>query len=580
MPNLSLTNYDPRIAELQRQQKLAELLQTQSQQPIQIQSYKGIQAPISPLEGLAKVLQAYASASKGKKLAKEEGDIQTGQRTEAMDTLKRLTSPTQSDLTTMPAPSGPLEGNQGLLAALKGRMGLSPPPAAPSMPPPPQMAPAPPPQAMAPPPPQPSPEGITPAGPPQMAVDPNPQLRTTPEGPPVSHATSPQDRQQMALEAMVSGNPYLKDIAPTLYAQAAKEVETARMAAAMNSTGLPADLQAAFRRHVAGGDLKGAMALVDKASEPRVIGGQLVQRNLETGKYDTLLDTKDKWEQVDLPKDVQAMTQPGTIVLKSSNGDIKTIKLSDAESAAKMAQDLHKIGIQQGPAWANVAINRERENRMSAASANGGGADWQEAINQAVGDGRLDLKGINSRNAPIIGRALLANPGMSAIQLHAVANVTANPAYQQRAKALEALPDSLKMVEEAGSKLNFSDFKPLGTAQAVMKDVTNDPDFRNYMAKRNDALQRLAYAMRGVGMSDNAVNMELKAAPEAMSPRGFKAWYSGQMEMVNKQLEHQAVFGVGQGGKAAPPAAPAQAGPYADPGKEARYQAWLKSRGH
>jgi hypothetical protein len=57
-------DYNTRLAAIQRNEKLAQIMQQQAFQPIDIQSYQGIQAPISPLSGLAKVLQAYMG-SKG-----------------------------------------------------------------------------------------------------------------------------------------------------------------------------------------------------------------------------------------------------------------------------------------------------------------------------------------------------------------------------------------------------------------------------------------------------------------------------------------------------------------------------------
>jgi hypothetical protein len=55
-------DYNTRLAAIQRNEKLAQIMQLQAFQPIDVQSYNGIQAPISPLSGLAKVLQAYMGA--------------------------------------------------------------------------------------------------------------------------------------------------------------------------------------------------------------------------------------------------------------------------------------------------------------------------------------------------------------------------------------------------------------------------------------------------------------------------------------------------------------------------------------
>lgn len=51
--------YQLQQQDLDRRQKMAEILQQQSFEPIQAGSYQGIQAPISPVQGLAKVLQMY-----------------------------------------------------------------------------------------------------------------------------------------------------------------------------------------------------------------------------------------------------------------------------------------------------------------------------------------------------------------------------------------------------------------------------------------------------------------------------------------------------------------------------------------
>ena len=51
--------YQLQQQELDRRQKIAEILQQQAFEPVQAGSYQGIQAPISPVQGLAKVLQMY-----------------------------------------------------------------------------------------------------------------------------------------------------------------------------------------------------------------------------------------------------------------------------------------------------------------------------------------------------------------------------------------------------------------------------------------------------------------------------------------------------------------------------------------
>lgn len=61
--------YDSELAAIARREKMAQIMQQQALQPLEINSYQGIQAPISPLQGIAKVLQMYAGMT-----ASDRGD--------------------------------------------------------------------------------------------------------------------------------------------------------------------------------------------------------------------------------------------------------------------------------------------------------------------------------------------------------------------------------------------------------------------------------------------------------------------------------------------------------------------------
>jgi len=72
-------NTDPTKAELDRvarQQKLADVLSSQGDEPIKQFSYNGIPAPISPLSGLAKILNAYSGAKAARDTAEESKRVQ------------------------------------------------------------------------------------------------------------------------------------------------------------------------------------------------------------------------------------------------------------------------------------------------------------------------------------------------------------------------------------------------------------------------------------------------------------------------------------------------------------------------
>jgi hypothetical protein len=77
--NVALTNPVSQLAELQRRQKLAEALSAQGAEPIEVGSYKGIQSPISPLSGIAKVLQTYLGAKQQADILKERRGVEEKQ---------------------------------------------------------------------------------------------------------------------------------------------------------------------------------------------------------------------------------------------------------------------------------------------------------------------------------------------------------------------------------------------------------------------------------------------------------------------------------------------------------------------
>lgn len=163
--------------------------------------------------------------------------------------------------------------------------------------------------------------------------------------------------------------------------------------------------------------------------------------------------------------------------------------------------------------------------------------DERAALSKAVGDGRIDLKGITKFQAKVVAQSLIDNPNLDAIHLHAAATLAANPAAQQKAALVQAVPTVLANVRDAGKKLNFSDAQFLGKMQAYAKGQFNDPDMVSYMSQRNDAMQTLAQVMSGVGATDMRTKMESDAAPQSMSPKAWDGWYSGQIAALRPRIQ-------------------------------------------
>ena len=82
--------YQLQQQELDRRQKMAEILQQQAFEPVQAGSYMGIQAPISPVQGLAKVLQMYLSNKNQEGLKAEQKALGEKYQADTSSDIQRL----------------------------------------------------------------------------------------------------------------------------------------------------------------------------------------------------------------------------------------------------------------------------------------------------------------------------------------------------------------------------------------------------------------------------------------------------------------------------------------------------------
>lgn len=105
--------YQTQLEELSRRQKMAEIMQQQAFQPIERSSYQGIEAPISPLSGIAKALQMYMGGRAQKDISEEKKALGEQFRTQSSEQGKQFIealkgTPGQAEI---PVPSG--EGFMG-----------------------------------------------------------------------------------------------------------------------------------------------------------------------------------------------------------------------------------------------------------------------------------------------------------------------------------------------------------------------------------------------------------------------------------------------------------------------------------
>jgi hypothetical protein len=104
--NVSLTNYDAKLIDAQRRQKLAEMLQTQANAPIDIQSYKGVQAPIPWTAVLAKALQSGVAGYEGNKADELTKSYVSAKKEEQNNALNNLITSMGGGNTLVPTATG------------------------------------------------------------------------------------------------------------------------------------------------------------------------------------------------------------------------------------------------------------------------------------------------------------------------------------------------------------------------------------------------------------------------------------------------------------------------------------------
>lgn len=92
MINFNLANpYQAQLDALARRQQMAEILAQQAYQPMQAPgTYNGIQAPISHLSGLAKILEGYTAGKEERAIKEERKALGERYRQEGMDDITRF----------------------------------------------------------------------------------------------------------------------------------------------------------------------------------------------------------------------------------------------------------------------------------------------------------------------------------------------------------------------------------------------------------------------------------------------------------------------------------------------------------
>lgn len=165
--------------------------------------------------------------------------------------------------------------------------------------------------------------------------------------------------------------------------------------------------------------------------------------------------------------------------------------------------------------------------------------EQQAAINQAMAEGRLNYRDVNSRNANLIGSMAINHPTYNFNEEAADASLSRNANFQQRSKTLETMPGLMSNLVSLGKTLNYPQIELAGQIKKAIMGQTNDPDLVAYSAARNDVLLKMANVMRGVGMSDKATELEEEAFKPTLTGPALDSWLKSQMSVVQPLMDQQ-----------------------------------------
>ncbi len=224
-----------------------------------------------------------------------------------------------------------------------------------------------------------------------------------------------------------------------------------------------------------------------------------------------------------------------------------TAKAIKGDASAQAILDaMQKRELEKARASRQIITNNPMPSKMSVGM-NQLTPEQSEALSTAIAENRLAPYKVNSKNQQILADTALKNPGIDLNNIEANMGLARNVKVQDKAGNAAILPDMIKDVSESGKKLDYSNFAPAGKASQWWDKLTNDPDYINYSAKRNDIIMRIGGVMRENGMTDQAQKLEEDSAPRSMSPRAFDAWASAQMTVLKPIMEKYTQQAQGKG---------------------------------
>jgi hypothetical protein len=161
----------------------------------------------------------------------------------------------------------------------------------------------------------------------------------------------------------------------------------------------------------------------------------------------------------------------------------------------------------------------------------------QDAINKAVLEGRLDIYRLNSRNGKMFARIAMADPTANLNQLSGNALWERNTQRMRQDVNLGAVEAPIEDLRHLGFALNNGNWTDYNQFKNYISKRFGEPQVVAYEATRNNVMQELANAMRGAGISEGSIQLEMSNWSTAFSPAQIDAAADRTLAVIRAKRE-------------------------------------------
>jgi hypothetical protein len=159
------------------------------------------------------------------------------------------------------------------------------------------------------------------------------------------------------------------------------------------------------------------------------------------------------------------------------------------------------------------------------------------SVSKAIAEGRLDPYKVNSRTAKQYAANEMRFPGTNWNQIGANAAVERNPMLTRQKINLAAVVKPIEELKTMAQKLGGTQYPAMNKLIVLAKKGIGDTDVVAFEATRNNVMQELANAMRGQGISEGSIQLEMSNWDTAYSTEQLGAAADQTLKVIKAKQE-------------------------------------------